>query len=248
MNYQRDYSSHFSAVKDESIRRQKAIKIVRALLDHLERKDLHGLTCLDAGCSVGVISHTLASSGAQVVGLDIDEAAIRQAASLDATGVTWVIGDVGATPLPDKAFDLVVCSQVYEHSPSLTLLAQEIHRLLKTGGVCFFSGPNRWAVMERHYGLPFLSWLPKRWADGWVRAAGQATEYYERPRTGRELRKALKGFIIYDLAPRLLMHPDRYAVESEVGRFKYLARCIPAWGWSILGELVPNFNWLLIKT
>ena len=247
MNYQLNYSSHFPATKDMASRKRKAIKIVQALILHLQRDDLRGLMCLDLGCSVGIISRTLATAGARIVGVDIDAAALQLAVSERTKHATFVIGDVGATPFPDETFDVLICSQVYEHSPNLVLLAGEIHRVLKTGGVCFFSGPNRWAVMEEHYHLPFLSWLPKAWADRYVRWSGRATEYYECPRSAGELRGALAGFVIRDLAPEMLRHPERYAMEPEVGRFKYVARRVPDWFWKQLGRAVPNFNWMLVK-
>jgi SAM-dependent methyltransferase len=247
MKYQSDYSLHFPATKDISTRQRKAFKILRALTAHLAREDLRGLICLDLGCSVGVISRTLAQAGANVVGLDIDEPGLRVAASQPGEAAAFVLGDGGATPFPDEMFDVLICSQVYEHSPSLALLAREMRRVLKFGGVGFFSGPNRWAVMEEHYHLPFLSWLPKPWADRYVRWTGRAGEYYERPRSAGELRRALSGFAIHDLTPMLLQHPEQYALEPEVGWVSHAARRAPEWSWALLGRLVPNFNWLLVK-
>jgi 2-polyprenyl-3-methyl-5-hydroxy-6-metoxy-1,4-benzoquinol methylase len=248
MKYQQNYSQQFPEVMDEASRQRKATKILQSLKEYLQRENLKGLRCLDLGCSVGVISDTLAHEGASVVGLDIDGGALGRKSHRDKAGAEFVLGDGGATPFMDGVFDLVVCAQVYEHAPSLELLAQEVHRLLKTGGVCFFSGPNRWAIIEEHYDLPFLSWLPRRWADQYVRLTRHAAEYYEQPRSAAELRKALQGFTIHDLAPKLLTHPERYSMEREVGVFRYLARCVPKWNWLFLGSLLPNFNWLLVKT
>ena len=144
MNYQPNYSLHFPATKDTATRQRKANKILQALVIHLKRDDLRGLMCLDLGCSVGIISQTMATAGARIVGVDIDAAALQLAVSERTKHATYVLGDVGATPFPDETFDALICSQVYEHSPSLALLASEIYRVLKTGGLCFFSGPNRW--------------------------------------------------------------------------------------------------------
>jgi len=113
--------------------------------------------------------------------------------------------------------------------------------------VCFFSGPNRWAVMERHYGLPFLSWLPRRWADRYVRLAGRAREYYEHPRSFVELRGALRQFAIHDYTPRLLSDPAHFALDEEVGWLRYVTASVPLWVWRLLRPCVPNFNWVLTK-
>jgi 2-polyprenyl-3-methyl-5-hydroxy-6-metoxy-1,4-benzoquinol methylase len=246
VKFQEDYAHNFPSVRDMHTRRQKAKKILQALTRHLQRPDLKGLRCLDLGCSVGVISRALSESQARVTGLDIDVAAMRGAPE-GYFNPAFVVGDAGAAPFPGECFDVIVCSQVYEHVPSLELLVREIHRLLKLGGVCFFSGPNRWAIVEEHYFLPFLSWLPRSWANFYVRACRRGSEYYEQPRSASELRRALSAFVIYDLTPELLLHPQSYGMETEVGRVQRLAGYVPTWGWPILGKMVPNFNWLLVK-
>jgi SAM-dependent methyltransferase len=247
MNYQHNYSLQFPATKDTATRQRKATKILQALVNHLGRDDLNGLMCLDLGCSVGIISRTLNAAGAHIVGVDIDAAALQMAFSKRIEHANFIQSDVGATPFPGGIFDVLICSQVYEHTPSLFLLAGEIHRVLRTGGLCFFSGPNRWAVMEEHYHLPFLSWLPKAWANRYVRWSGRANGYYECPRSMGELRRVLAGFAIHDLTPEMFRHPERYAMKKEVGGLKYIARYIPDWLWTHLGRFVPNFNWILVK-
>jgi SAM-dependent methyltransferase len=246
LKYQHDYSSQFPAVRDRATRARKAVKIIHVLEDFLAH-DLSGLTGLDMGCSVGVITERLAESAGRAVGGDIDEQAVRQAARMSGQGACFVVSDTVATPFADGAFDFIVCSQVYEHVPSLELLVAEVYRLLKDDGVCFFSGPNRWAVIERHYGLPFLSWLPRRWADRYVRLTGRAQEYYEHPRSFAELRGALKRFAIHDYTPRLLSDPARFALKEEVGWLRHVTASVPLWVWRLLGRCVPNFNWVLTK-
>jgi SAM-dependent methyltransferase len=245
MRYQFDYSRHFPATKDRARRARKALKIIRILEDFLGR-GLSDLTCLDMGCSLGVITDHLARSARFAVGMDIDSGAIREAGASSANA-SFIVADVGNAPFADGMFDVIVCSQVYEHVPDLGLLIAEIYRLLRDDGVCFFSGPNRWAVIERHYGLPLLSWLPPRWAGWYVRVTGRAQEYYERPRSMTELRRALSQFAIHDYTPRLLSDPTRFALDEEIGVFRYVIAAIPTWCWRSLRRWVPNFNWILTK-
>jgi SAM-dependent methyltransferase len=247
MEFQKNYSRHFPAVKDESIRKRKSQKILRAFQDHWQRDRLEGLVGLDLGCSLGMISRALSEAGARMYGIDIDREALSLIPASWREGSGFMVGDACSTPFKPGSFDLIICSQVYEHSPSLTRLAGEIFRLLKKGGVCFFSGPNKWAVMEGHYHRPFLSWIPRKWADSWVRSKGLGDGYYEKPVSAKKLRKALQAFIIRDLTPDLMKYPERYALGEEVGRWRYLSRKVPAPGWFLLGRVVPNFNWLLIK-
>jgi SAM-dependent methyltransferase len=190
---------------------------------------------------VGVACQALSAAGARVWGIDIDREAIWQTPPPLRKTVAFAVADACAAPFRGGSFDIIICSQVYEHAPSARLLAEEVFRLLKEDGVCFFSGPNRWALMERHYHLPFLSWLPRRWAKG-------APGYYERPLSATRLRAVLSAFTIRDLTPDLIKDPEGFGLGAEVGRWRVLARWVPPRGWAILGRLVPNFNWLLTKT
>ncbi|HJT93305.1 MAG TPA: hypothetical protein VJ777_15440, partial [Mycobacterium sp.] len=44
-------------------------------------------------------------------------------------------------------------------------------------GVAYLATPNKWTVIEPHFKLPGLSWLPKRLADRYVRLAGRGERY-----------------------------------------------------------------------
>lgn len=244
MKYQLDYARHFPAVTDRTIRDRKAIKIIRVLEDFLKR-DLSGLTVLDMGCSIGATSERLAASARLTIGIDIDRASIQQATQ-ERIWAHFAIADVGAVPCASAMFDVIVCSQVYEHAPSLELLVAEIYRLLKDDGVCFFSGPNRWTIMEEHYKLPFLSWLPRRWANQYVRLAQRGQEYYEHPRSNAELRRALRKFFIRDYTARLLSNPEYFALGKDMGTIQHILVRAP-FVRQLLRPWVPNFNWILTK-
>jgi len=243
MKYQENYSNQFEAVKDEESRRKKAIKILRILQDFMGYQAFSDLTCLDMGCSVGIISSELSNITQATVGLDIDRPAIRQGNASKGSNSHFLVSDVGKTPFPDEAFDIIICSQVYEHTPDFEALIDEIYRLLKPTGVCFFSGPNKWAVWEEHYDLPFLSWLPRRWANRYLQLTNKSDEYYEMPRSARELRIALERFEIHDYTLKLIHKPEQFMMESQVG----ILRNIPNWVLLLLYNLLPNFNWILTK-
>ncbi len=247
MNYQEKYSEHFPAVKDVDVRLTKARKILTAVLSYFQRDDLQGFNCLDMGCSVGVISRVIANAGASVFGLDIDINALEYAKTEYGDNLNWVAANVEYSPFVKETFDLIVCSQVYEHVPHVDLLVNEILRLLSPTGVCYFSGPNRWAIIEHHYGIPFLSWVPKSWANVMLIISGRGKTYYENPRSAGELRNTFTDFKIHDLTPQLLKHPDRYGFKPSMYWVRHFARRTPFWMWKYVGKIVPNFNWLLTK-
>ena len=54
-------------------------------------------------------------------------------------------------PFPDGHFNVVVCTQVFEHCLNPGKLVREIHRVLKPNGMFFFSVPFLWGEHEVPY-------------------------------------------------------------------------------------------------
>ena len=96
-------------------------------------------------------------------------------------GLTFRLYNGKTFPFKNQTFDVVLCTQVYEHVVDIRLLASEMYRVLKQGGVCLFAGMNKFCIREPHHNLLFLSWLPYFAANAYVKLAGTGTEYYERP-------------------------------------------------------------------
>ena len=232
-----------SRLHDEESRRKKAQKILAVLRDGV-KGDLHSLRCLDVGCAAGLISYYLAGGLGHVVGLDPDEAALRKAPRRDALG--FLHGDALCLPFLAGSFDVVICAQVYEHTSDPRRMMAEIRRVLKDDGVCFFSGPNRLSVIEYHYGLPLLHWLPVRWASWLLRLTGRGQAYGERPLTLGQLRCLLQGFSIEDYTVAMLRDPERYASREEIP-LAGIVRHVPGLAWHLLYAFLPNYNWLLRK-
>lgn len=62
---------------------------------------------LDAGCGTGRVAIELARHGIEVVGVDVDPAMLDTARRI-APGLDWRLGDLAATDLGDRQFDLAV--------------------------------------------------------------------------------------------------------------------------------------------
>jgi len=198
------------------------------------------VTCLDVGCSSGVITTSLAPLFGMSIGLDYDEIALKHVTRVAEQSPSFLRGDAMRLPLADHSVEVVVCAQVYEHMPSDVLLIREIYRVLKPGGAVFFSGPNKLFPIEPHYYLPFLHWLPPAWADRYLQILGRGNHYYERSRTIWSLRNLLAKFTIQDLTPEVM----QYSLRG--GKFKGLAR-LPLAVWRLFLPVLPNYNWILRK-
>jgi SAM-dependent methyltransferase len=114
-----------------------------------------GHNVLDLGCRSGALTrHFL--DGNEVVGVDVDQAALAKAEKL---GIKPVVADVQEPPLPfeDEAFDAVVAGELLEHLGFPELLIAEILRVLEPGGVLVGSVPNAFRIQGR---LRFLLGRP----------------------------------------------------------------------------------------
>lgn len=224
-------------------REVKAQKIVQILQDYLG-PDLRAHHCLDLGCGSGVISRALAEAIDHVVGMDLDPILVRNGQAAHTPG--FALADAGRVPLVDNSVDIVVCAQVYEHTDDQPALASEIWRVLKPGGVCFFSGPNRLAVMEEHYWLPFLSWLPLAWSHRYMQLFGRGDYYDIRPLTPWRARALWRGFQVVDYTETMLTEPARFGIADKMAQAWWFD-LIPKQAIRLLLPLVPNYNWILVK-
>jgi O-antigen biosynthesis protein len=101
-----------------------------------------GRRVLDAGCGVGWGTQLIVEAGAaQVIGVDIAPEAIRQSRERCPQG-RFVVGDLGALPLPAASVDVVVCFETIEHTRDARRALDELRRVLRPDGVVLVSSPN----------------------------------------------------------------------------------------------------------
>ncbi len=109
--------------------------------------DLNGKNVIDVGCGGGILSESLAQSGANVTGIDLAPALI-EIAKLHLHESNLQV-NYECINVADKAtqcagtFDVVTCMELLEHVPDPMGIIQNCAKLLKPGGVAFFSTLNR---------------------------------------------------------------------------------------------------------
>jgi 2-polyprenyl-3-methyl-5-hydroxy-6-metoxy-1,4-benzoquinol methylase len=109
------------------------------------------LEVLDVGCGSGANSLRLAQKGHRVHGVDVSEIAIRHYCS---HGFDGRVADVEVgLDYPAASFDCVFCSEVIEHMTSPGIVASEMNRILKPGGLLVISTPNSAFWLYRLLGL-----------------------------------------------------------------------------------------------
>jgi SAM-dependent methyltransferase len=193
-----------SELADEAGRARKAAKI-RAVLEKEGVYESAQLRILDIGCAYGLILGELTPSDGLGIGVDMDE-------NLGGTvqNVEFVRADAEELPFASGSFNVVVCNHVYEHTDNASKLLSEINRVMSDEAVCYFAGPNRFEPVEPHYGLPFLSWLPRSLADSYMRLSGKGVSYPEKPLSHPQLRRLLEEFRVTDYTREIVEDPVKF--------------------------------------
>lgn len=111
-------------------------------------------------------------------------------------------------PFTDNFFDIVISNHVIEHvgdKDEQKKHLEEIYRVLKTDGILYLAVPNRWMLIEPHYKLIFLSWLPRKYRSLYL--------------------KKIKNIDVYDCEPL-----EKYELESLLtnSSFRYKNYCVEA--------------------
>ncbi len=244
--HQNNFSASMRSMYDRTRREKKAHPMAAVLQEHFGSR-LHRLDLLDVGASTGAIPHALAHAFRTAVGIDIDRPALRHAVrSFRRLNLFFAVSDAMDLCFSAERFDAVICAQVYEHVPDAARLMAEIERVLKPGGICYFAAGNRLQVMEPHYRLPFLSWLPRRFSHRYVRMAGKAPFYYERHLSYPGLKHLVRSFRRIDYTARIIENPSQYGLSYMLPERKaktQLARLVVRY----LYPLCPGYIWLLEK-
>lgn len=161
------------ATLDLATREAKGRKIARIL----DLPPTAGRRLLEVGTGAGGIAHYFATRYEPCFDVDaVDVTDNRQVTD------GYRFARVSGTDLPfsDGAFDVVVTNHVIEHvgdrAAQLHHL-QEIRRVLRDDGKVYLAVPNRWMLVEPHYKVAFLSWLPHRWRSPYLRASGRGKDY-----------------------------------------------------------------------
>ena len=133
-----------------------------------ERVNLSGKRVLDVGCGGGILTESLATQGATVIGIDAAEASIgvaklhRHESNIWAEYELTTIEELEATS--PEPFDVITCLEMLEHVPDPGSVIASCGKLLKKSGHLFLSTINRnpksylFAVVGAEY---ILNMVPK---------------------------------------------------------------------------------------
>lgn len=247
MNQKSFLKSHISLINNhDRLRVGKQLQSI--LIDwYGGEKILSQLTVLDYGCSTGVITNLLASCSKKVVGIDIDSIAIQKAKrKYKSKNLTFLVSKKVKTSLKDQSFNLVICNQVYSYVTNPDLMMNEIFRLLKTGGVCLFTGDNLIRPIEPLYPIPFIRLLPQGITIFVLKLLGYKNIYTGTYLSYWGLQKLFRKFKIYDYTIKVLRKPKKFRYK-KLEKYSSIINMLPQFMIKIIEPFLPSFIFILKK-
>lgn len=230
-------------IADRSSRVLKAKKIIAIVGQE------HFLKCqhiLEVGCGSGIISNTLSKVGNSAQQFDAVDVIDSRTEPL---GYRFQLVSGTSLPFEDGSFDLVITNQVIEHvgdEPEQLHHLCEIRRVIRHDGLVYFAAPNKWRVIEPHYHLPLLSWLPRRASDRYLHVARRESHYDCYPRSLAHFKRlfAAAGFAYHDRTLQALREMLRLELPNSIVT-RAADSVLPDWFLRLGMPIMPIFVFLL---
>ena len=224
------------------------LKKAKKIADLLNRQtQLKGKRVLDVGTGAGVCAEYFAS---QVVGPHGSVIAVDRSDQRLVTGqYQFEIVEGVKLPFENNSFDIVISNHVIEHVGGFndkSTHLKEISRVLKSGGILYLAFPNRFAVVEPHYKLPFLSWFPQWFANFCVKGTGKGECFDCHTPTRYEFAELLKETDLNKT--EITEEVFTYVVENELaGNRQVIAKLLYPFLLPLFMPIMPTLVHILIK-
>ena len=182
------YTEHWKQIEDDRFARyEKMFVWSEEQLKLLEPADIQsGHNVLDLGCGPGSLSFGisgLVGETGMVHGVDINErfVSFSQEKYKDRKNISFQKIEDHQLPFESDSFDRVVCKNVLEYVPDLTLSLAEVKRVLKPSG--------KLHVIDSDWGFVIVEPWPKETIVDFFEAAAPA---FREPQIGRKLMGEMK--------------------------------------------------------
>ena len=159
------HQTHLAHLAGEADQAETALDLIE------ERRPFSpGDAVLEVGCGFGQYLDAAAKRVERVAGVDLClPFLVLTRKRLSGRGLV-VAADAERLPFRDGAFAAVIAADVVEHLAGQRQSLEEMGRVLVPGGPLFLSTPNRYSLApEPHVGLWGVGFLPRAWANRYVR-------------------------------------------------------------------------------
>lgn len=230
------------AVLDLQSRRSKALKI-EMLLDLAGRSGR--LRLLEVGTGSGGIAHYFGTHPSLLCEVDAVDVCDNRLLS---DGYRFRLVEGTDLPFADGQFDVVLTNHVIEHVGDENAQRRhlaEVRRVMRAGAVGYLAVPNRWMLVEPHYRLAFLSWLPRTWRSPYLRAMRKGNFYDCEPLQMKQLERLLDdaGFVHANLCIEALR--ATLEIERPLSPATKLLRRIPDAAIAPFRRIIPTLIYRL---
>lgn len=154
------YKTQFSEYCQQKLYLQDVATAYYHSITHLAAGYINSETSVaDVGCGLGRLSFDCASLGAKkVIGIDSNQSLLGEAYRIanntssyikkfpHSGNVEFLCADAMALPIDDRSLDVVICSNLIDRVADPKLLAREMFRITKQGGVIVLSDPYDWLI------------------------------------------------------------------------------------------------------
>lgn len=239
-------ASHESLLENHD-RLRVAHQLLAILTDWYGKTGLKQLTVLDYGCSNGIITNSIAKYCKIATGIDVDKIAITIAKKkFNSKNTSFRLTSDERIPFRDNSFDLVICNQVYSYVENSELMIDEIHRIIKPGGICLFTGDNLLRLIEPLYNLPLIRLLPRKIVVALLKLLGHKNIYIGEYKTYWGLKKLVCKFIVNDYTIKILKSPRKFKYK-KLEKYSPILSIIPNFILKFVEPFSPSFVFLLEK-
>ena len=158
MNMSKDYKLY---TEYKSISELKKLKfIINNVAEYKGKNQAYNVNILEIGCGKGNISLPLASLGYHIHGIDLNPNEISYVTKKNQfPNASFETSDAEKIEFEDQ-WNIVICSEIFEHLSSPENLAKRLKKIVKTDGIIIITIPNGYGPFELFFETPLR--LPNR--------------------------------------------------------------------------------------
>lgn len=202
------------------------------------------LKILNIGTGAGVLERVFSEEFpySEVYGVDVADERIEK------KGYKFIKIKDERLPFQSNSFDIIISNSVMEHVSFPNRHIEEIYRVLKKKGLVYLAVPNKFWIVEHHFGVPFLSFFPRRVSNAFCRAVFKRNfnlNLYSYDRFRNLLGRIFPKII--DFTPILLKDPKKYSVDIFPAAH-WIASSMPKSILRFCSYVTPAFIFILKKT
>lgn len=138
---------------------------------------------LDIGCGDGIFSEILLGKGKQIIGVDLDEIALKEARKRKVYK-KLIKCNAKNLPFSSNSFASVLANSSLEHIENLEPVLKEIYRVLTKGGIFILSVPSEkrakyfiFGEIENRFFKHLNCWSGKTWSSSLKRIGFKQASY-----------------------------------------------------------------------